>query len=624
MGRPPKKEINLSKESILSLDLFDLENEKNQSLFSCLNKCRTSMGKRKLKEWIASPLKEKKEIEGRHNVVESFIKNEIFLKELSAVYDLARLIRRAAIMTLLPHEIYFLYDSLLVLKEMSLKYKILPEEEISSVLDYISGHINVYSREMSLNPKFFLSLPAEMRELSLKIERNRARLEDIKDELQAALSTDKLRFSEKLDSLKLIGPKSLHEKATALNIRSVKKASDAEFFPNNFSELATSVVSDRNLFEAKSQSLWDLFQANISEKFSNTIYLLSEEVAEFDVLSTFALLSKDRGYTRPIIVEYQQEINLKAVRHPIVESSNLLTETYIANDLHLSDSEKKTLVLYGPNSSGKSTFIKSIGLCVIMNQIGCFIPANEGSSISLFDGVFTRASSSDNLSEGLSTFVVEMKELNSALLKSDKRCLYILDEVGRGTDSSDGEGLAFGTIKFLDNENKNCLTLFATHYHGLYEKIKEIKSVVVKNVSCLCSDDGELIYFRNLSDGPGEGSYGIEVAKSCGLPNEIILIAKNYKKENFSFKKSRYNSKLEATTCELCNNNPARETHHIVEQRQGKVKSFSSNGKQKSINDISNLVFLCSNCHEKITRNEIIIIRKVKTSSGFKLETKNQ
>lgn len=612
--------LNLSKETILSLDLFDSE-KTNKSLFNCLNKCKTAMGKRKLKEWIFNPCKDPLEITRRHDLVEGFLNNSEKMEELKSVYDLARLIRKATLQAMSPHEIYFLSESIDSIITLNKRIRFFPEDILLSIDNHIRESINIEKREFGLTYDFFKNLPPEMENLNNEIVAERGKIEGIRLDLQNKLGSEKLRVSEKIDSVKITGPKGLSEKANHLGIKFTKKASDIEIHPEKFNELVDSLLSKIAIFNSKAETLWLNYQESLSEKFSNDLYILSELIGEYDALNSFSIISEERNYSRPKLRSDKAIIDLKKVRHPVVEWSNDLVENYIPNDLSLSSDAKRTLVLYGPNSSGKSTFIKSIASSVIMNQIGCFVPAEEGSSISIFDNIFTRATSSDNLSEGQSTFVVEMNELNSALMRADESCLYIFDEIGRGTDSSDGEGISFGTIKFLEKRASNCLTLFATHYHGLYEKIREIDSILVKHVSCLCTEDGELVFFRALSDGPGEGSYGIEVAKSCGIPKEIIQYAKTYKKDFFPIKKSKYNSKLEGSHCELCKENQARETHHIVEQNQGKTKTFNHDGIEKSINDFSNIVLLCPNCHEKITRKELKIVKKIKTSSGFLLET---
>ena len=254
------KKLFLSKESINSLGLFG-NNQVDQSLFSALNKCKTSMGKRKLKEWISSPSRDKDEIKNRHDQVSRFCSTGDFLQELSGVYDIARISRRAALQTLLTHEIYYLYDSLDIVEKLNTRLNIFNKDRIAEIRNAISNAIKIDCRVYELNSDFFCSLPDDLLSLSEKIKTNKSKLLTIKDNLQYRLGTDKLRLSEKLDSIKIIGPKSLHKKATELNISTKVRASDSEFYPENWDEIETKLISDLAVFQVKAKDLWEKFQA---------------------------------------------------------------------------------------------------------------------------------------------------------------------------------------------------------------------------------------------------------------------------------------------------------------------------------------------------------------------------
>jgi DNA mismatch repair protein MutS len=305
---------------------------------------------------------------------------------------------------------------------------------------------------------------------------------------------------------------------------------------------------------------------------------------------------------------------MKNVRHPVVETIKSLSETYTPNSVSLSK-ESNTIVIYGANSSGKSTLLKSLALNIIMAQIGCFV-ACEDAELTVFQNIMTRMTTYDQLSEGLSTFTMEMVELQSALKKMNENTLFLFDEIGRGTSVEDGEAIAFATLEYLRKESSNSLTLFATHYHTLYDNIKEFSNIQVKHLHCEINEKEEVIFHRQLMNGPGSGSYGIVVAKSCGLPEEMIRLAKNYSKDNKKMVISRYNSSITGSICPICNENQVHETHHLIDQKQGKVEEVIIDGVKKDVNDKANLLLICSQCHTKITLNKIQIEKKKSTKVG--------
>jgi DNA mismatch repair protein MutS len=447
----------------------------------------------------------------RQDKVELLLKEKTFLTELKESYDIARIIRKMTVQSLLPHELFYLYDSLNLYRDLFPKKNKLGVNHgfICSAISGLSSEIEIdkEKRSLVLDSSFFLNLPEDIKNIIEKIEEIRSEIKVIIHNLEIKLSAKgKLRLIEKLDSLKITAQKGLAAKAKEEGIPFTVKASELNIESAELSSLSDKFILNKNLLELKLTELWLDFQSKYSEKYGHIVLALADSIAEIDVLSTFAKLAEERSYNRAKISDNGQKISLLSLRHPVVEISNKLDEDFVPNDLALDTSQKKTLVLYGPNSSGKSTFLKSVSLSVIMNQIGSFIPAAAGSELSIFDAILTRTSSSDNISEGMSTFVVEMNELNFALKNTNKNALIILDEVGRGSDSSDGEGLAYGTLLFLDDKDKNCITLFATHYHNLSDQIKDFDSVVIKNVSCVCDETGKLIYYRKISDGPGEGS----------------------------------------------------------------------------------------------------------------------
>jgi DNA mismatch repair protein MutS len=623
--------ISLPNNAFISLDIFKTQNGREdlkETFVGVMDRCKTAMGQRRLRQLIQGPLNNLDLINQRLNKVEELIKCKNFLPELKAVYDFSRLSRRMAIKKLMPHEILNLYSSLKISTEILKKQNYLDKSEMAdSIIEYIDSKINISEAsgisEFTLD--FFCSdLDKDLTDIHDKWKKQDSVLIKLKNDFEKKLGIEnKLRINEKLESFTLTGPKGLATIAKSKGIPIQIKASDFQIVDENWIEQSKRCLHYRHSFLSKSQEVWEKFQSDFIQDFGDQIIEISNQIADLDVLSNFAFISSERNYSRPKFVQSENAyVNFKNLRHPVVELSDKLTEGFVSNNIELGK-EKSTLVIYGANSAGKSTILKSLALNVIMAQIGCFIAATDGSELSVFDAILTRMASFDSLSDGLSTFTLEMYELQSALKYRNKKSIFLFDEIGRGTSVEDGEAIAYGTLVYLDDPSNKAITLFATHYHSLVSEIEKLSTVSIKNVSCHTDESGDLIFERKLVDGPGNGSYGVEVAKSCGLPTEIIRVAKRYNQKHFKLKSSRYNKALESSICELCKENPFQETHHIVEQKQGKVKKINSNGELKDINDKSNLVMLCATCHELVTRKEIEIIRKIKTSgNNYFLEVK--
>ena len=617
----PDNHMFMSKNAYLSLDIFEspIEKDEHKTLFGSLNSCKTAMGRRALRKWIQHPLVNKKEIEKRLDTVASLIEKNAYMDELKEVFDISRLTRRMALKTLMAHEIVSFHTSLVVSNKVLDKVK-RSNKEIKKVCKFINSNLDLDKLEKEgINDYCFYKGSIEDKVILEKQEwlDTNALLNKRTGELAKLLDTDKLRIAERQESIQLVGPKSLHHKCKDEGVEVKIKASEVQILDKKWDELASKEFYLKRKYTLACEKAWDVFQSDVCEKFSEILMDFSNEVGEIDVLSAFAKISKDRNYSRPNFVESKKAfVDFKKMRHPVVELSKDHSESFVANDLKL-DIENNIMVIYGANSAGKSTILKSLALNIIMAQIGCFIPANKDSKLTIFDSIMTRMTTYDSLSEGLSTFTMEMIELQNALKRFDEKSLFLFDEIGRGTSVEDGEAIAFATLDYLRSKETSAITLFSTHYHTLYENIKDFKNISVKHM------DGKirnnlLSFSRLLQDGPGEGSYGIMVAKSCGMPEEIVRLAENYRTTHNKLVVSRYNKSIQGTLCEFCHENPAQETHHLIEQHQGKVEKITINGVEKGIHDQGNLVLLCATCHRKITHDKIVIKKTRVVGQGSK------
>lgn len=599
---------------LMSLEIFEGTNKvDSNTLIASLDKCKTAMGRRKLKQWLLTPLADYELIKQRHDSVATYLEKKNFLPELKDVYDISRISRKMIFSSIMPHETSQLYQSLAIVEPLIEGRDKILGEKIKKIKNQIHKNIDITKAASYTDKSHYDFLRGNLKSSIDKFENEwviaQEKLDTYKQQLSIILGTDKLRVTEKSDSFFLSGPKSIAQKAEENNIAIQVKASDVQIIDEQWERLSLNCFGCKMKFLQEAEKAFKEFQQLFFTAWGNDLLSIAELVGEEDVLSNFAQLSSERGYHRPELLDQKQAyLKFQNLRHPVVEISPKLKESFVSNDVELGN-DYHTLVIYGANSAGKSTILKSVALNIVMAQIGCFV-ACENATMTIFEAILTRMSSFDSLSEGLSTFTMEMTELQVALQHAQKRSIFLFDEIGRGTSVEDGEAIAYSTLVYLDKEENNSVTLFATHYHGLYESIKDMKKVVVKNVHCYANDKGLLVFARKLIDGPGEGSYGIEVAKSCGLPIDLIRVAQRYAQTFSPLKNSRYNSNIKGTVCPLCNVNPAQQTHHIIEQHQGKIKEFSVNGSKKSINHQSNLVMICASCHEKITRGDIVVEMK--------------
>ena len=270
--------------------------------------------------------------------------------------------------------------------------------------------------------------------------------------------------------------------------------------------------------EKISQLEYELFVdlRNETQKFISRIQTTAKALSTLDVLLAFAKISQENHYVRPVLSE-KRLVKIENGRHPVVEQT-LHKGSYVANDLHL-DEKRLMLLITGPNMSGKSTYMRQIALLAIMNQIGCFVPADEA-EIPVFDQIFTRIGAADDLISGQSTFMVEMMESKYAIENGTKNSLILLDEIGRGTSTYDGMAIAQAIIEYIHQEI-GAFTLFSTHYHeltALEEKLENLENVHVS----AHEENGVVTFLHKIKEGSADKSYGIHVAKLAQMPESFI------------------------------------------------------------------------------------------------------
>lgn len=505
--------------------------ERNYSLLWLLDNTKTAMGSRKLRQWIEAPLKEKRLIEKRLNVVEKLIDEFILAEDLRAalyeVYDLERLSGRVAMGSANGRDLIQLRNSL----------KVLPV--IKNMLESINFYQDIDTMDKLyelLESALYEEPPISIKEGYLIKEGYSSEL----DELKALRSGGKDFISKfELEEKERTGIKNLKVGFNKvfgyyieiskgnLNlitddmgyIRKQTLANCERFITPMLKEKEDLILSaEEKIINLEYELFIDV--RDKVKKFIPKLQKCAKAISEIDVLQSFAFVSEKYGYVRPNIT-LDHSLKLIDSRHPVVE--RVIKDEYVSNDIVM-DNGTYTLLITGPNMAGKSTYMRQLGIIAIMTQIGCFVPAKEA-KMPVFDQIFTRIGASDDLVSGESTFMVEMIEATNAINNATKNSLILFDELGRGTATYDGMSLAQAILEYTNNRI-GCKTLFSTHYHELTKLEKELKHLKNKHVSATETEDGEsLIFLHKVKDGSVDKSYGINVAKLAGLPNEVIVRA---------------------------------------------------------------------------------------------------
>jgi DNA mismatch repair protein MutS len=367
------------------------------------------------------------------------------------------------------------------------------------------------------------------------------------------------------------------------------------------------------------------------ETFEDEFDTIIEFITSVDVIFAKATIAKKYNYCKPTLVNADKSfVNAQNMRHCLIEHLQQ-NELYISNDISLGTPETSVdgVLLYGTNAVGKTSFIRSLGIAVIMAQAGLYVPCSSF-HFQPYKYIFTRILGNDNIFKGLSTFAVEMSELRTILRLADDKSLVLGDELCSGTESISAVSIFVAGIQNL--HKKGSSFIFATHLHEIihYEEIMNIETVVLKHMAVIYDRAKDvLVYDRKLRDGPGDNMYGLEVCRSLNLPEDFLTSAHNIRmKYNpgsnsvLSFKSSHYNAKKIVGICELCKIEMGSEVHHLQHQKDANEDGNIINNEKNMIfqkNNIANLLTLCEACHTKIHK-ETGTHKKVKTSKGVQLE----
>ncbi|WP_286843467.1 MULTISPECIES: DNA mismatch repair protein MutS [Sphingobacterium] len=525
----------LDRFTIRNLELIGSLNENAVTLSDVLDHTSSPMGARLLKRWIVMPLKDKKSIQERLNVVDFFVADRNLRDELigqiKQVGDLERLISKIGLQKANPREIVQLKRALYAIE----KLKELTDRKDANALQTISEQLDACT---VIRERIELQVQAEP---PVAINKGSVIADGVDPELDrlrkiAFGGKDYLLEIQKREA-ELTGIPSLkiafnnvfgyylevtnthRDKVPTTWIRKQTLVNAERYITEELKEYEEQILGAEEKIQALENRLYADLLLSIAE-YIKPIQLDAQLIAKLDVLLNFAVVAEKNYYVKPEISE-SKILDIKGGRHPVIERNLPIGEDYITNDTFLDPKTQQIIIITGPNMAGKSALLRQTGLIVLMAQIGCFVPAKEA-KIGLVDKIFTRVGASDNLSSGESTFMVEMNETASIMNNLSDRSLILLDEIGRGTSTYDGISIAWAIAEFLHNHPAaKAKTLFATHYHELNELTTSLDRIKNYNVT-VKEVNNKVIFLRKLVPGGSEHSFGIHVAKLAGMPQKLL------------------------------------------------------------------------------------------------------
>ena len=524
--------------TIRNLELFHSSNDGATTLVDILDHSITPMGSRLLKRWVAFPLKEKQLIDERLSAVEYLMiesddkPNTInYIKEIG---DLERLISKVATARINPREVVQLKRALIAIEPV----KLFCQQSNNKALLQLADHINLcefirnrIEKEINDNAPVAINKGQVIADgVNVSLDELRAIAKDSHILLQQILQRETDRTG--IPSLKIafnnvfgyyLEVRNTHkDKVPEDWVRKQTLVNAERYITEELKELETKILgAEEKILALESQLFNDLVLSLID--FIPEVQINAQRIAQLDVLLSFVALSQRYHYARPTISN-DHTLSITKGRHPVIEQQLAVGEEYIANDIYLDREKQQIIMITGPNMSGKSAILRQTALIVLLAQIGCFVPA-ESATIGLVDKIFTRVGASDNISQGESTFMVEMNETASILNNVSDRSLILLDEIGRGTSTYDGISIAWAIAEFLHQHPSQAKTLFATHYHELNEMTNSFERIRNYNVS-VKEIGQQILFLRKLVEGGSAHSFGIHVAKMAGMPKSVVERAK--------------------------------------------------------------------------------------------------
>ncbi len=531
-----------SRRNLEILETLRFQNKKN-TLLSVLDKCSTAMGSRYLKKNLMFPLVDKELIEKRYDIINKMLKKFIEVSELRSklevIYDLERIVGKISYESANPKDLLHLRNSLQVLPEiinLVTKIKINDYFDLKNNIDEFKALYNLLNSSISDDAPFSAKdrgiikkgYNQELDELNDMNLSGKDYLIDFeaKEKERTGIKNLKIGYNRVFGYFIEIpnGSKNLVKEEFGY-VRKQTISTAERYITQELKEKESLILRAEEKASGLEYQLFTKIREE-AKKYADSLQNLARIISELDMMQSFAKVSNENKYVRPIL-NNENIIDIKNGRHPVIE---LTIDNYVPNDVKMNNDDY-ILLITGPNMSGKSTYMRELALIAIMAQIGCYVPASSA-SLPVFDAIYTRIGAADDIVSGQSTFMVEMNEVNNALSFATKSSLILFDEIGRGTATYDGMALAQAIIEYI-HENIKCKTLFSTHYHEL--TILEQDLPGLKNVHVSAEEiNGDIVFMHKVLKGSVDQSYGINVAKLANIPLDVILRAKDilYKLES--------------------------------------------------------------------------------------------
>lgn len=522
-----------------NLELFETitERKKRGSLLGVIDCTKTSMGARMLRRWLEQPSVNSQIINLRLNGVEELVNNpilrETLIKSLSKINDIERLSSKIAYGSINPRECIAISNSLTNVENV---FNCIAQSQSKILYDLYQNYNGVEDIIYLINNAIDDNPPAVLKDGGYIKRGYNQDLDELRDigshgkQLIAALEAKEKEETGiknlKIGFNKVFGfyievTKSQLDLVPYRYQRKQTLVGGERYITPELKELESKILGSEEKAIKLEQKLYSLIIDDL-KAYVTKIKKIAQDIALIDCLVSFATISCQNNYIKPIIDDKIDHLKIIEGRHPVVEK-HIKDGEFVPNDTLLDNKDNRTLVITGPNMAGKSTYMRQVALIAILAHMGCFVPAKEA-YIPILDRIFTRIGASDELAYGHSTFMVEMTEMSHILKNATPKSLLILDEIGRGTSTFDGLSIAWAVMEYVSTELK-AMTLFATHYHelteleGIFEGVKNYR-VLVKEIN------KSIIFLHKIARGGANKSFGIEVASLAGLPNTVIQKAR--------------------------------------------------------------------------------------------------